>query len=269
MNLKQLINKSVYGTIGYISSQDDLDLLEQYIVYNLPVLKEYKQIIVATNYKSDDWHYHQKQRKANFELWRKYFPDCVLIDSKINRGHNFGTADLDNLIFDYCKENSIKWLCKASNDVILQESILNKEIDDADFYYLNGISYEDLYLNNFNYDKILDKFFPQTNFYFIDVSKCDYLNDKEYLNTTFHQMLNISNYNGKIWEYIDGWSCELFLKNCCERNNLTKYYLLNKSIHNKLCDTIKIYQIGDPSHKNIMIEGICHFHFKNQNILEI
>jgi hypothetical protein len=110
MNLKQLINKSVYGTIGYISSQDDLDLLEQYIVYNLPVLKEYKQIIVATNYKSDDWHHHQKQRKVNFKLWRKYFPDCVLIDSKINRGHNFGTADLDNMVFDYCKINNEEWL---------------------------------------------------------------------------------------------------------------------------------------------------------------
>jgi hypothetical protein len=52
MNLKQLINKSVYGTIGYISSQDDLNLLEQYILYNLPVLKEFKKIIVATNYKN-------------------------------------------------------------------------------------------------------------------------------------------------------------------------------------------------------------------------
>ena len=50
MNLKQLINKSVYGTIGYIGSQDDIDVLESYILYNLPVLKEYKQIVVATNY---------------------------------------------------------------------------------------------------------------------------------------------------------------------------------------------------------------------------
>jgi hypothetical protein len=40
MNLKQIINKSVYGTIGYISSQNDLNLLEQYILHNLPVLKE-------------------------------------------------------------------------------------------------------------------------------------------------------------------------------------------------------------------------------------
>jgi hypothetical protein len=52
MNLKQLINKSVYGTISYISSEDDLDLLESYILYNLPVLKEFKKIIIATNYKN-------------------------------------------------------------------------------------------------------------------------------------------------------------------------------------------------------------------------
>jgi len=44
MNLKQLINKSVYGTIGYIASQEDINLLEQYILFNLPVLKEFKTI---------------------------------------------------------------------------------------------------------------------------------------------------------------------------------------------------------------------------------
>ena len=52
MNLKQLINKSVYGTVGYISSQEDIDLLESYIIYNLPILKEFKHIVVATNYGS-------------------------------------------------------------------------------------------------------------------------------------------------------------------------------------------------------------------------
>ena len=53
MLLKELINKSVYGTIGYLSSQEDLETLEQYILYNLPVLKEFKQIVVATNYGSE------------------------------------------------------------------------------------------------------------------------------------------------------------------------------------------------------------------------
>ena len=42
MNLKELFNKSIYGSIGYISSQQDLDLLETYIIYNLPVLEGFK-----------------------------------------------------------------------------------------------------------------------------------------------------------------------------------------------------------------------------------
>jgi len=262
MFLKELINKSYYGTIGYIASNEDLLSLEQYILHNLPVLKEYQQIIIATNYSGD----FQTQ---NSQLWKKYFPECIIINSEMNRGHNHGNADLDNLIFDYCKKENIKWLCKSANDIILLESLLTKEINEADFYYLDGISYNDLYLNDFNYNKLLDNHFhPQTNFYFIDISKCDYLNDKKYLDDTFEQIKYIPNYNGKIWEYIDGWSCEGFLRKCVERNSLKKYYLA-KNTHDKLCDTIKICQIGDPSHKNIMIEGVCHFHFKNQNILEI
>ena len=98
MDLKQLINKSVYGTIGYISSQDDIELLEQYILYNLPVLIEFKKIVVATNYKEFDLQLINR----HIDMWEKYFPTCYLIDSKLNRGHNFGTADLDNILFDWC-----------------------------------------------------------------------------------------------------------------------------------------------------------------------
>jgi len=260
--IKQLANKSIYGSVGYISSKQDLELLEQYIMFNLSVLKEFKQILIATNYDLD-------LREDNFQLWRKYFPNCILIDNDKNRGPAFGTADLDNLIFDYCVNNNVEWLFKSSNDVIIEENFLNKEIPDVDFYYLIGISYEDLCLNNFNYEKILNKFFPQTNGYFINTSKCDYLVTKEFLDETYKQVINLSTYRGKPWEHIENWSCELFLKNCIERNNLTKHYLLNIEKHNQLCEIVNIYKIGDPSHKNIMIEGICHFQYPEQQIVEI
>jgi hypothetical protein len=263
MTLKQLINKSIYGTIGYISSQDDINILESYIIYNLPILKEFKQIVIATNYSED----YQSQ---NFKLWKKYFPDCIIIDSEMNRGHNFGTADLDNLIFNWCKENNKEWLCKGANDIIFKESILDKEIEEVDFYYLNGISYETLHLNDFNYNQIYKNYFmPQTNFYILNVSKCDYLNNQKYLDETYEYIKSLLNYNGKIWEYIKGWSCEDFLKNCIVRNNLSKSYLLDEMTHNTLCNNIKLCQIGDPSHKNIMIEGICHFQFPDQPVIEI
>lgn len=267
MLLKQLINKSVYGTIGYISSQDDIDTLEQYILYNLPVLKEFKKIVVATNYK--DYSNTDLILKNN-KLWEEYFPNCVLITSEINRGHNHGYTDLDNIIFDYCKLNNIEWLCKSANDIILRESILDKEINEADFYYLNGIGYGGMNHYNFDFNRIINEdFYPQTNFYFINIFKTDYLNDKEYLNETYQYIQNIPDYNGRIWEYIQGWSCEDFLKQCVKRNNLLKYHLVPEEKYLILLQIIKDNNIHDSSHKQIMIEGICHFPYKNQQIIEI
>ena len=262
MNLKQLINKSVYGTIGYISSQHDLDLLEQYILYNLPFLKEFKQIVIATNYGSE-------LQNENTQLWKKYFPNCITLNSHINRGHNFGTADLDNLVFDWCKENNEEWLCKGANDVVFQESILEKEIEEADFYYLNGIGYGGMVKYDFDFGRIIDEdFYPQTNFYFINVSKTDYLNDKKHIDEIHNKTQNIPDYNGKAWEY--GFkSCEGLLKECTERNNLAKFHLIPQEKYLYLLNIIKDNNIHDPSHKNIMIEGICHYQNNNQFIIVI
>lgn len=243
MNLKQLINKSVYGTIGYISSQDDLDLLEQYILYNLPVLKEYKQIIVATNYKD-----YPELTEENTQLWKKYFPDCVILDSKINRGHQIGTADLDNMLINYCKENNIDWLCKSANDVIIQEKILDKEIEEADFYFLIALGYAGMRQYNFNIENIIkDLFIPQTNFYIINVSKIDELIDKN--NNTI--------------------ICEAILEKCVLRNNLKKYHLIPIEKYNKLVKFVYDNNIHDSSHKNIMIEGICHYQYPNSPVTKI
>lgn len=271
MFLKELINKSVYGTTGYISSQDDIDKLESYILYNLPVLKEYKRVIVATNYKN-----YPELTEENTQLWKKYFPDCIMLDSKTNRGHSFGTADLDNSVFDYCKENNIEWICKSDNDMIVQESILKNEIEEADFYYMCGFGYGGFF-PPFNYTEETaieainnkDFFAPQTSFYFMNVPKIDYLNDKGYIDETYNQVQEIKEYSGKVWEYIDGWSCEYFLKNCVKRNNLSKYHLIPQEKYRILLKLIKDNNIHDSSHKNIMIGGICHYQYLNQQIIEI
>lgn len=266
MVLKEIINKSWYVANGFVDSLDSIELLEGYILYNIPVFQEFKGIVISTTYKEQD----STLIEANKKLWTKYFPNVILIDIKDNRGHSFGIADSENALIDYCKENNINWVCKGSNDILIQELILDKEIEEADFYYTNGISYEDLYLNNFDYEKIYNEhFYPQTNFYFIRIDKIDYLYDKDYVNKTYQYRLSIPNYSNKIWEYIPEWTCELFLKKCTERNKLKKYYLLNKNIHNILCETVNIYKIGDPSHKNMMINGVCHFQYPEQQIIEI
>jgi len=263
MVLKSLINKSIYGGMGFISSRNDIDLLERYILCNLPVLKEFKQIIVATNYGSP-------LQNENAQMWKKYFSNCILIDSKLNRGHNHGYIDLENLIFDWCKENNEEWLCKVSNDVILQESILKKEIEEADFYYLNGIGYGGMVTYNFDFDRIINEnFYPQGNFYIMNISKCDFISDKKYIDETYDYIQSIPEYNGRIWEYIEGWTCEDFLKQCIERNNLVKYHLIPEGKYRILLGVVRDNNIHDCSYKNIMIEGICHFQYINQQIIEI
>ena len=144
MILKEIINKSYYGTCNYISNFNDLKRLEQLVKYNFNVLKEYKGIIVTTNYGDLNLATH------NSEMWLKYFPDCHIIDLYENRGHNFGTVDLDNAIFDYCKQNNIEWLCKSSGDTLLEIEVLNNKIEKSDFYYLNGIGYGGM--DKYNFD---------------------------------------------------------------------------------------------------------------------
>ena len=261
MILKDIINKSWYGSIGYIENRDSIDTLGSYLLHNKPVLDEFEGHIFAFTYKDLDDEYLEKTISS-------LYPDALILYLEENRGHNFGTADLDNFIFDTCKELEIEWLCKASNDIILQPEVLELPIQEADFYYMEGIGYGGMVNWDFDFDKIQNGYFyPQTNFYFINVSKTDYLNDKEYIDKTYNETQLLDNYNGKIWEYIQDWSCEYFLIDCVKQNNLSKYHLIPPKTYIKLLELVKQQQIHDCSHKNIMIEGVCHYQYPDKNII--
>jgi hypothetical protein len=266
MKLKELINKSYYVANGFIDSIESLDTLEQYILFNLNVLKEFKGIVIVTTYKDS----YSKLVAINTNIWNKYFPDCYLIDMDVNRGHSFGIADAETELINYCKEQGIDWVCKSSNDVVFKDSILDKEIGEADFYYLEGIGMGGMEMFNYDFEKIKQEYFyPQTNFYFINVSKIDYIYDTKYINKTYEYTQMIPDYNGRVWEYIEGWSCEDFLKQCVQRNNLVKEHLISKEKYNTLLNVVKDYDIQDPSHKNIMVEGICHLQWPNKPIFNV
>jgi hypothetical protein len=263
MTLKDLANKSTYGTIGYISTKEDVDFLEKhYITYNLPVLKEFKHIVVATNFDN------QEVIPYYEAMWKKYF-SCTFLHSPINRGHGIGTADLDDAIFTFCKSNNLNWLCKSSNDMIFRKGALDKEVGDADFYYFNGIGYTGVYNYNFDLNKIIDEdFYPQTIFYFINVLKTDYLNDREHVNETYSKIKAANSSTGKLIDY--GFRTnEALLRECVERNNLIKENLLPKEKYLKLLNIIKDFRIADCSHKGIMLENICHMQWLAQPIIEI
>lgn len=91
MNIKEIINKCTYGTQGYITSQEDLYKVEELIIYNLDIIDQFKNVIVATNY-DGDW------KEANREMWSKYFADVTFIDLDKNRGYSHGYLHGINII---------------------------------------------------------------------------------------------------------------------------------------------------------------------------
>ena len=135
MILKEIINKSYYGPVDYINDLEDINRLEQYIIHNLLILNEFDNIVTSTTYIDNN----PELRVGVENTWKKYFPNSIHIETGISRGHSFGAADNDNAIIDYCKTNNIDWVCKSANDIIFDSTILDIEIDEADFYYINGI----------------------------------------------------------------------------------------------------------------------------------
>ena len=261
--MKDLLKKCVYGTQGYIASQEDIDKVESYLKYNLDIISIFSKVIVATNYGGD----YQRQYSA---MWKKYFPEVILIDLEKNRGHSHGYLDLENAIIHYCKNNNIKWLCKVQNDTILTPDIFKYDLPPSDFYYINGFSMETLHNYQYDFEMFnMDWFFPQGVFYIINVGKVEHAHDETYLDECYDQIQNIEGYNNKIWEYIPNFECEKFIAKLATQNNMTTHHLLGKELYNKLFNLVKLNRIGDPSHKNIMIQGICHFHFPHDPVLEI
>ena len=97
MKILELANKSFYTANGFIENENSLDILESYICFNHEVLKEFINIIISNTYKK----YSDDISKKNKNMWKKYFPNSVIIDIKENRGHSFGIADSENAIIDY------------------------------------------------------------------------------------------------------------------------------------------------------------------------
>ena len=77
MILKDIINKSYYGSVGYISNLDDISRLEQYIIYNLSVLKEFINIITSTTYVDNNPELEKYGLRKNMSYGTKLHLDAI------------------------------------------------------------------------------------------------------------------------------------------------------------------------------------------------
>ena len=79
MLLKELINKSWYGSIGYINNDSDIELLGSYLLHNQLVLDEFKGHIFAFTYNELNEEYLENTIST-------LYPDAIIVYLDENRG---------------------------------------------------------------------------------------------------------------------------------------------------------------------------------------
>jgi hypothetical protein len=277
MKLGDIVAESVFCSIGCITKEEDIETLKSYILYNKPVISKFRSIVIAhtkTDGISDDLF-----RKYN-NVWYKMF-NSVMAIGRPNFGHTFGFVDLDNSVLDYAKSLKFcNWAWKSTNDVLLTENIFNVEMEDASFFYLQGqgVAGVKAYYNN-DIDLATeslgnedwDRFFPQTNFYITTTKTGSFIDQNEFRDK-HRKCLADPDYklNPGQTEY-KYMLAECVVRDFIKRNNLKTKHLISKESYRKLINAILMYNIVDGSHKNIFLTecGVCHYHWKDQDVIEI
>jgi len=276
MKLQSLTPKSCYATIATIT-EDSTDKLKLFYEYNQGLIKQFSHVIISTN-SLDDTSMHTINLYHN--TWRKLVPNCIILNYTVNRGHMFGTIDLEEAILKYVKRElpEVQYLWKSMDDVITTSDLLDLDVEEAEFYYLPGFSYESIQKagGKQNLHKVYQAFdsgvyTPQTTFFILDVTNIDsiYGNDID-TKIAIYEEVKARNPSVKPWEvpFNIKFDCETHLGRTTK--DLKKYCLIEDQFED-LLDMVEVNKIGDPSHKNIYFEklGVCHYHFYKDLIYNV
>ena len=265
MNKLELISKSHVGIAAHISSDTKLNSLEEYIFTNKEIFDKFDGIIVAANYAFDSL------RHRHHNIWANHYENVKFIDLDMNRGHTFGTLDLDGAIFDHCKENDIEWLFKVNDDMLyLPEFLEDEELPYADFYYWNGIGYGGMEKYDYDIETIArEDYYPQTTQYFINTTKLDHIHNYLTVDKAYDYCMNLPNYNGRVWEIIEGFTCEDLLKNAVLTNHLVRHHMTKPDTYIRLLKFVKANNVHDCSHKQLIIDNTVHLQWPDQKCIII
>lgn len=266
ITLGEIVDRSIYGSVGTLKNAGDLDILSTYISINRSFLSRFRDLVFSLNGQQD---LIDKVEKTLSPLLPNSKIHIVVTE---NLGHTFGTFLSDSAIFDYVKPLDYDYVWKLSNDVLVEASIFNKQVSaNKDFYYINNIGYGAFahYNQNELCQAILNtKYcYPQTNFYIIKKainfipSRDEIYNLKNKYDQIYQQSPGI-----QPWHAIQGCDCEHMIKETVDKNNLSMEYLLSEDSTKKIINWIHTNQIHDGSHKNIAyseLGNLCHMHFLN------
>lgn len=267
IELKDIVARSIFGSIGTILNEEHLSLFIAVARYNAEFLNAFPRVVYCLNGNSE-----------LIEASQSYLREFIVTDLSIvtteNLGHTFGTFLNDRAVFVFADNFDYDYIWKFSNDVIVNKDIFNKQITlNKDFYYINNIGY-----NVFNtYDKdqlskvLMDQsfYYPQTNYYIIKNHTKFYPNEELiYQLKKEYEEIKKENPSIQPWHAINGCDCEHMLAKTVEQNNLSKEHLLSETSIKTIIDFIWQNNIHDGSHKNIAyseLGNLCHLHYPSQN----
>lgn len=281
MKLKNLIPSSAFCSIATITgSEESLEKAHGFIQYNQSVISRFENIIISFNYLDG---VTEEQIIAYTKLWKDAFRlrDVHFIKHDHNPGHMMGVIALEESFLKYIDKNytDIQYIWKSGEDVIIEPQILDRDIPEAEFYYLPGFSYETISGlnsistpwwndNTFMTDYKINVKTPQTNFYILDITKVEsiYGDDVERKWNKYMEIhrTTVDRMHIKPWEMVtdDGikFDCETHLGRGVM--DLKRQCLLTDIEFKDLIKFVRDNRVGDPSHKNIMFKetGICHYH---------
>lgn len=278
MKFEEIINMSCYTSAGTVSSEKDIELAEQYILFNKEFIDSFPYIVTSNNKMSNMT--NEKLLNDYNNIWKDYFGNKVItLPSKENKGHTFGIFDVENAMFDYTLQHKdkIKWVWKFAFDVVCDIDIFNVEVEEADLYYINNIGFGFILENGLDVDQCLSKimskeyFYPQTPYYIMR-NNIDELNESKKYNEYYKRFVKRDNISSKPWEFIPGCDCETFLKECVIRNNLTTYNLLTEDEYREVLNVVIKLRQADGSLKNVMFQrlgNLCHLQWPDFDVFLI
>lgn len=269
MILRDILSRSIFGTVGTILHESNIDATIWYVRYNLDFLKNFNDVLFSMN---GDHTLINRFKDMVTDILKGV--NVNIIETE-NLGHTFGTILSDLAIFEYVKNTQYDYVWKFSNDVVVNTSIFDIETTkDIDFYYINNIGYN--VFNQYKKEELVDIFYnmefiyPQTNYYILK-KDINFYPDRKTLYDLYHKYheIKLSNPGIQPWHAIDGCDCEHMLRKTVSNNNLKKQYMLSKQSTEKIINFIFDNQIHDGSHKNIMyteIGNICHLQYPNHPV---
>jgi hypothetical protein len=263
MKIKDLLPDACYGTIATLTGPESIHKIQTFMQMNAGFIQSFQKVIVALNRTDNADSYIVEDYKNE---WSKIAPNVIFLHAHENKGHMFGTIELEELIVSFIKSYlpKTRYLFKTMEDVITDPRLLELEVPEVSFYYLPSISYESYVTNKLD--------LPQTTFFILDITYIDTLYGKD-VKLKHHEYLLAQKTNPMIkpWEmpYETKFDCESHLARTTK--DYSKFCLLNLETHDKLLNFVINNRLGDPSHKNIYFvnEGLCHYHNWEDNVFEL